>query len=168
MGRAIKNIEAKAIINDCKSELQALSKIIINKQSKFSPEVPFLCRYSIIISAGTLEKAFKIIISDACEAGASTQLKNYLNKNFRSKPTNLKYNELCNSLMSFDPTWNALFKEKLKSLKDGMKWKSELDSLIDLRNDFAHGGKPTPTIKDIINYFHGGVMMLIIMEDAIK
>lgn len=128
----------------------------------FDKQVPFLTRYAIIRSAGSLELALKNIIGDYCEIGASSQAKRFLYKNFRRRALNLSYDTICQSLNYFDDEWSVRFKAHLGRLSNGPQWRSDLDSLIDLRNDFAHGGKPTASFEDIYQYFRHGRRVIVL------
>jgi hypothetical protein len=95
-------------------------------------------------------------------------MKYFLNKNFREHALNVSYGMLCKTLCRFDDNWNNRFKSKLKQLKSAEEWKDSLNSLIVLRNDFAHGGKPTTTIKTVHKYFRHSRRIVLILEKSIK
>ncbi len=158
-----RNVEAEKLMNDCQQELEDIKKII-KKLSSFDAQVPFLTRYAVIRSSGSLEMAYKSMICDSCETGANRQMKKFLEKNFREKPVNLKYDMICKSLTSFDEAWNKNFKLRLRAVKKGDSWKTSLDSLMELRNSFAHGGKPTASFADVFEYFKHSRRILILVD----
>ena len=44
---------------------------------------------------------------------------------------------------------------------------TSLQSLVDARNDFAHGGNPNATISDVLTYFTHARRIMEIMDDVI-
>lgn len=166
MALALKTAACQQILDDCELELAEIEKII-SKLSSFDKQVHFLTRYAIIISAAAMEKVCKELITNYCETGANAQMKSFLNKNFREQALNVKYALICKTLNRFDDDWNRTFKTDLNRLKSAGKWKTSLDSLIDLRNSFAHGGRPTTTFKAVHEYFRHSRRVILILERAI-
>lgn len=161
-----KNLDAQKFLNDCDSELDEI-KLILKKIGRFDQQVSYLTRYSIILSASSLELFYKKLITDKCEAGGSSQLRFFLGRKFGKSPINLKYDSLCRSLTDFDKNWNSHFKDNLCKLKSADEWKTSLDSLIDLRNEFAHGGRPTVTFTDIKTYFKHSRRIMNVLERSL-
>ena len=50
---------------------------------------------------------------------------------------------IMNMLNQFDEDWKNIYKENLKADPDKQQLLYSLQSLVDARNDFAHGGNPT-------------------------
>lgn len=166
MALALKNATCQQMLDDCEAELVEIERIL-SQLSSFDKQVPFLTRYSIIISAATMEKVCKGLIVDFCEVGSNVQMKHFLDKNFREQALNVKYDAICKTLCRFDDEWNRKFKSDLNNLKSASKWRTSLDSLIDLRNSFAHGGRPTTTFKTVHEYFRHSRRVMIILERSI-
>lgn len=148
-------------LDDCAAELQKIKKRIDKDQ--FDEMVKFLQRYAIIKACGTIETVVKNMIADHVDAGTSQELQNYIAGRVRDSSTNPNTGNISSLLGEFSPrTWKASFDEKVK--QHGNE-KISLNSLVQLRNDFAHGKSPNTTINNIILYFeHARVIMTLVDE----
>lgn len=167
MALTFKNPDCQVIYAQCVSELSAIDTLLKNK-SPGDKDVPYLTRYAIIVSASTLENICKTMIADYCESGANAIAKQYIYKTFRKKPLNVKYKTLCSTINNFNDKWRTDFKTDIKSKKNGQKWIDGLNSLVDLRNSFAHGGRPTNSFNEVHDYFKRAVRVIMILERKIK
>ncbi len=161
------NTDCRQNFLDCKLELENIRRIAKNR-GPFDKEILYLSRYAIIISSASTEVICKTMIADYCEEGSNRQMKNYLNRNFREQPFNVRYDALCKQLKKFDDEWYKIFKKKLNKLSSSDQWKFDLDSLVGIRNDFAHGGRPTTSIESIISYYKHSIRVLLVLERAIS
>ena len=75
------NRNAEEKINQCVSELERIKNIIISL-GKMSNPVPFLTKYAIIKSCGTIEACFKEIIADYKVHEQNEKIKNFINQKF--------------------------------------------------------------------------------------
>ena len=64
--------------------------------------------------------------------------------------------------------WKNAFKTSVNINSDSSALHTSLQSLVDARNDFAHGGNPTVTITDIINYFADSRKVIEILDSIIS
>ena len=155
------------ILKDCKNELDDINSII-QRQGPFHKTTPYLIRYSIIRACGTIEVAFKSIVSDYFNKSKIPQIHNYLDKTVRNNSRNPSYENMCSLLKNFDATWHAEFKRKIKSHRDKSRLLSSLDSLNLARNEFAHGKVSfTISINQVINYYDDTVELLKVMYSCI-
>lgn len=145
------NADVEKMLDDCEADLKAV-KLIIDSLGYSSNIVPYLNRYAIIKAGGTVEVAFKSIIADHCSRRANKQVKFYLSRKIRNSSTNPSFVNICNLLGDLDKDWKKDFKNKLNA-PSYSSLKTSIQSLIDARNDFAHGGSPSVTISDVISYF---------------
>ena len=60
--------------------------------------------------------------------------------------------------------WVKRFKSAISAHPDAVKIKTSLASLVDARNDFAHGGSPTVTLSDVIDYFNYSKHIILILD----
>lgn len=56
-------------------------------------------------------------------------------------------------LNQFDEDWKKIYMANLKADPDKRQLLDSLQSLVDARNDFAHGGNPTLSISDVLTHF---------------
>lgn len=163
---AMNNNDAQLLIDGCKRELGILKiKIDSNPMSNI---VPFLTKYSIMKTCGTIEQVFKMIITERCYDGStSQQAKNYIDATFRNNSQNPSMDNIHRSLKLFCEDWNNNFKLVLQSHSNPTKLKTSLKSLNALRNEFAHGGNPTTSIDDVIDYFGDALMITVMIDSAI-
>lgn len=56
-------------------------------------------------------------------------------------------------LNQFDEDWKKVYKANLNADPDKQQLLDSLQSLVDARNDFAHGGNPTLSISDVLTHF---------------
>jgi hypothetical protein len=160
------NANAEKIITDCKDDLdQAI--IILNGLGVTSNVIPYLNKYSIIRSCGAIEASFKTIISDFCNKRSKKQIKNYINEKIRDSSINPSYNNICKTLKCFDEKWSSDFKQQLNSHPEKLVIMDSLGSLIDARNEFAHGGNPTITLTDTRTYFEKSEIVISILDNIV-
>lgn len=161
------NFNAKDLLIICEEDLLRIEKVI-DVLTGTNPAVPYLTKYSIIKVCGTIEQCFKMIISDIICDKQNKQVIKYINRNFKESSINPSLNNIHNSLISFDEDWNNAFKAKLNSHKFASRLKSSLKSLNAARNQFAHGGNPTLTFKDVKNYYEDAKLIVEFIDDAVK
>jgi RiboL-PSP-HEPN len=161
------NTDVKRILDDCDVDLKAV-KSIIDSLGYTSNIVPYLNRYAIIKACGTVEVAFKSIITDHCSKRAKKQVKSYLSRRIRNSSSNPSSDKICELLGDFDKDWKKDFKDKLKSHSKYSSLTTSMQSLVDARNDFAHGGSPSVTIADVISYFSDFREVLVILDSIIS
>lgn len=151
-------------LNDCSDELEKI-KTRINK-NQFDDMVRFLQRYAIIKACGTIEYVVKNMIADHVEAGSSPELQNYISVKVRDSSTNPTTGNISNLLGEFSATgWKRSFDNALSSHNQE---KASLNSLVQLRNDFAHGQSPTIGILNIIRYFDHARTIVSLVETALN
>ncbi len=139
-------------LDDCARELDDLA-ILIKSLGPASAVVPYLTKYAIVRACGSLEQAFKALIADYCSHRSKKQVKRFLRVRVRESSSNPSYTNMCSHLKDFDEDWHLLFKRTVDGDQDKIQLLASLQSLVDARNDFAHGGNPTASIGDVIGYF---------------
>lgn len=146
------NNYVQTLLDDCKNELDNV-KLIIDGLGVASNIVPYLNKYAIIKACGIVEVSYKSLIADYCDRRSKPQVKNFLKKYVRENSKNPSYSNICNLLKEFDDNWNTTFKNSIDSHPNKSRIITSIKSLVDARNEFAHGGNPTLTISDVISYF---------------
>jgi hypothetical protein len=157
------NVDAMTYIDSCNDELSKI-KNIIDSLGHTSNVVPYLTKYAIIKSCGTIELSFKTILSDYCSNNQSQQVKNYIDKTLRDSSMNPSYDNICNLLNNFDENWKANFKSKVGNLANPEKIKASLQSLNVSRNNFAHGGNPTTSFQSVVEYFNDSIEIIKLLD----
>ncbi len=147
-------------IQDCQSELTNIKTFIAN--DPLGSMVKYLVSYSVIKSCGTIELVFKDIIYNHLIQHANQEAIAYFSKNIKESSTNPKIDNICTLLKQININWNASFKKAAADVD-----KRSLNSLVELRNQLAHGNSITSSIDDIIKYFACGCNILQVLDSII-
>jgi hypothetical protein len=161
------NLEVEQTLINCETELDKV-KIIIDVFGSTHEIVPYLTKYSLIRACGTIEQAFKTIVSDFCSQRGKKQVKRFLTKMVRESSMNPSFDNICKLLKKFDDNWHANLKIQLDNLPNKSALKTSLQSLVDARNDFAHGGHPTASFGDIQQHFKHAKEMMEILDNVVN
>ena len=146
------NDSVRQLLDACGAEIAAL-QTLVNGLGVGSNIVPYLSKYGLIKACGTIEQAFKSIVADKCSYRARQQIKNYLTEKVRNGSSNPSYSNICSLLKAFDTTWRDNFKNLVDGHAHAASLKTSLQSLVDARNEFAHGGNPRISIGDVALYY---------------
>ncbi len=157
------NATAKEIIAKCQEELKRIEHIIIGI-GRTSHPVPFLTKYAIVKSCGTIEVCFKTILSDYKVGDQNDQVKNFIDAKFRNSSINPSKDNMHKSLKLFDDEWNIKFKEEIEKLTNKNKILDSLKSLNEARNAFAHGGNPSSSFDNVVEYFNDSIKIIEIID----
>ena len=146
------NNQVEMLLDDTKEDLKRV-KVIIDSLGISSNIVPYLNKYAIIKACGAMEVAFKSIIADTCNKRSKRQVKKFINNKVRENSMNPSYGNICKTLGAFDDEWKKEFKHDINTHNDKTIIHTSIQSLVDARNSFAHGGNPGVTINDTLLYF---------------
>lgn len=80
---------------------------------------------------------------------------------------NPSQDNILNILNQFDEDWKNIYKANLKADPDKQQLLDSLQSLVDARNDFAHGGNPTLSISDVLTHFANAFKIIEHIDSAI-
>lgn len=160
------NTDVEQQLNACQTELINIQSII-NGLGLTSNITPYLTKYSVIRACGSIESSFKTVIADYCEYRSKTQVKRFISKRIREGSANPSFDMICKFLNEFDSNWKVNFKTKLNAEPNTQNLKNSLQSLVDARNDFAHGGNPSASISDVLDYFSNSRRIIELMDDVI-
>ena len=161
------NTDFQMILSDCQIDLNAVS-LLVNSLGYSNDIVPYLSKYAIIKACGSVEVAFKSIITDFLSNGATIQIRFYLSSKIRKSSRNPSYDNICSLLNEFDTNWNTEFKDRVKADPNYDRLKTSMQSLVDARNEFAHGGSPNVVISDITTYFTDFQTVLKILDNVLS
>lgn len=157
------NTTAKEKIENCIEELEKIEHIIIGI-GRTSHPVPFLTKYAIVKSCGTIEFCFKTIISDYKIEEQNDKVKNFIDAKFRNSSINPSKDNIHRYLKLFDEEWNSKFKEEIQQLTNKNKILDSLRSLNEARNTFAHGGNPSSSFDNVVEYFKDSIKIIEIID----
>ena len=160
------NQNAQNYIDNCLNELQGIEDLI-NGLGHLSKPVPYLTKYAVIKSCGTIESCFKTIISDV-HLNQSIQIQNYIDKTIRGSSMNPSQKNICTTLNRFDSNWNTNYKQQLNSHAKSQQLIDSLKSLNEARNTFAHGGSINQTFQSIKGYFIDSVEVIKIIDNVVQ
>lgn len=146
------NADVDLQLTQCRTELDHV-QTTIGAVGIMSPVTPYLTKYAVIRACGSIEVSFKALVADFCSRRSKKQVKRFIHMKIRKGSTNPSQSNIMNILNLFDEDWKKSFKANLKADPDKQQLLDSLQSLVDARNEFAHGGNPTLTIADILQHF---------------
>lgn len=156
------NGEYRNKLKDVGRELLAIRKWV-NKNVSSSYN-RYLISYATIRACGMIEIVFKSILFDYLSTNANAEAHRYLERMIVDSSANPRTNVVTKFLEEINNQWSKEFNDKLKT----GNVKADVNSLVKLRNDFAHGkDSVTSSIETIIKYFKSGVKMLKMLYDII-
>lgn len=161
------NIEVLSALDSCQLEL-AQVKLLVDGLGIGSNIVPYLTKYALIKACGTVETSFKSVIADHCSWRCKKQIKRFLDRRIKDGSSNPSFNNICKFLVDFDEEWNDGFKDRIKAHAEGEILKTSLQSLVDARNEFAHGGNPTITIADVLKYYDDSRKVIELLDGLLR
>jgi hypothetical protein len=163
----MKNKAVEHGLNECFSDLERV-KTLVDTLGALSNPVLYLNQYAVIRACGAVEIAFKGIITDHCSKRSKQQVKSFLAKKVRDSSMNPSYDNICGLLSDFDHSWRVNFKATFRAHPDKDKLKTSMESLVDARNDFAHGGSPTLSISNTVEYFLDFRQVIEILDNVVS
>lgn len=161
------NLEIDRIIVECQDELDRV-KLIVDGLGPAANVVPYLNKYAIIRACGVIEVAYKSIVADYCDRRSKIQVKTFLKRYVRENSKNPNYKNMCSLLKEFDVNWNIQFRTRINAHADKTRIKTSITSLVDARNELAHGGNPSSTVADVIAYFGDCRVVIDIIDDIVN
>lgn len=148
------NGDYRQTLRDCGVELNSIQQWI--HSNRLDSNVRFLTSYSVIKACGTVEYVFKQIVYDYLSSGANEEAKTYLNKSIIEASFNPSTGQMYRILEKINSDWRVGFENLIK----GSSQMGQLNSLVKLRNSFAHGSAITASINDVKNYYNAGIWIL--------
>lgn len=146
------NPDVDLLLGQCRSELTHVEDSI-RALGLTSPVSPYLTKYAVIRACGAVEVSFKALIADFCNKRSKKQVKRYIALKITRSSANPSHEKIVEMLNQFDEIWKSSYKARIGADPDKVHLLDSLQSLVDARNEFAHGGNPTLTISDVIKHF---------------
>lgn len=104
-------------------------------------------RYLCVLISGFAERSVVELILAYSEGKAATPLRSYLSASLQ-RQTNLDKEKLCRLVGSLDAQWGTRIEEFVKDERQ-----AALNSIVGLRNNIAHGGTASPSLRQIQKYW---------------
>lgn len=155
------NGEFLQMIADTRGELDNIRKWI-NAGNQFDSKTRYLISYAVIKASGTVEVIFKNMIYNCLSDGANEKAKGYFEKTIIDSSCNPNAGNMSNMLQNISSEGKTLFDQQVKQSGE----KDKLNSLVQLRNDFAHGDSISVSIDTVIKYFDSAVKILNILDNV--
>lgn len=157
------NFVVEENLKEAKIELYAIKKII--DENKLGSSVPYLVNYAVVRSSGCLERCYKQLIFDFLQVDEKYQLNQYLKNNVLDSSSNPKTGNISSTLEGMDGNWAQSFNMYVNVISSSDEHKSNLNNLVQARNDFAHGvNQSNLQIGTIIKNFESGIYILKILD----
>lgn len=160
------NPEVAQVLSACDGELLHVQTIIASLGIT-SAVVPYLTKYAVVRACGSIETSFKAVIADYCSHRSKKQVKRFIDRRIRDGSANPTIDNMNRFLRDFDEDWLATFKTQLNAEPNKPALITSLQSLVDARNEFAHGGNPTTSLTDVVQYFDHAKRIIEIMDGVV-
>lgn len=155
------NMENARSIEDCRDELRKI-ETWINK-NPLDSNVKFLVAYAVVKSSGTIEVVYKRIIHSFLSEGSKKETQSFLEKSIIDASSNPTTGLMEKYIEKFDSIRKENFSNSLKNSQE----KTDLNSLVSLRNDIAHGRDISVSISIVKKYYESGIKILNKLEDLL-
>ena len=160
------NSDVASIISKCDAELDHIQALIATT-GVTSLFVPYLTKYAVVRACGCIETSFKSVIADYCSHRSKNQVKRFIDRRIRDGSANPTISNMYNCLFDFDEAWKAVFKAEIKAEPNSAQLLTSLQSLVDARNEFSHGGNPTVALADVVSYYTHAKRIIEIMDRVV-
>lgn len=160
------NSDVANVIAQCDSELAHI-QTLISATGTTSLVVPYLTKYAVVRACGCIETSFKSVIADYCSHRSKKQVKRFIDKRIRDGSANPTLSNMYSFLSDFDKSWQSTFKADLNAEPNSTQLFTSLQSLVDARNEFSHGGNPTASFADVISYYSHAKRIIEIMDAVV-
>lgn len=161
------NGNAKSQLELCDEELRQIG-FLIGMTGSTGTLVKYLTKYTLIRACGAIEFSYKTIIADYDQDSHNDQIRNFLQSRVREGSSNPSLRNIIQTLQSFDDNWKKSFKNKLAAHEDSARIRSSIQSLVTLRNEFAHGGSPSASFQSIAGYYADGKALIAILDSVVS
>lgn len=148
-------------LNDCKIELEKIEHWI--NLNKLDSNVKYLVAYSVIKATASIEVILKKMVFEYLAQGVIDDTKKYLSNMIIESSCNPGPGNIGRILEQINGQLKRDFDENLK----GTQQKGDLTSLVNLRNDFAHGRDVTASINTVVRYFNSGKWVLGVLDSIL-
>jgi hypothetical protein len=103
-----------------------------------------LCKYCCVLASAAIDVCVEDCLLEYCERSKDKRIIAYVKRQI-NRARNPTIGTLCNMLESFEPTWKASLE-----LYADQKVRSDIGSIVDNRNEIAHGRNSTITFGRLL------------------
>ena len=150
-------------LNDVLYELLQIKKWINKNQKEVFTK--YLISYAVMKSCARIEVIIKEIIYNFLTENGNSYAQNFISHYIIDKSTNPSVYKICKLVRTFSKEIYINFKEKIKK---SSYIESDINSLVNLRNDFAHGRDITVSIDTVITYYKSAIEVIILLQEALE
>ena len=155
------NSDNERKIEDCNNELSSIKSWIDN--NPLDSNVRFLVAYAVIKASGTIEIILKSIMYAFLADGCKDETQVYLERMIIDSSTNPSTGKIQTLLEQIDRDRKTKFESEIT----GKQTKADLNSLVKLRNDVAHGRDISASINTVKRYFESGLKMIYFVDSLL-
>lgn len=116
-------------------------------------------RYLCILSYGYIEASVHIIITDYCEEKSNHHIASYVKSEIK-RFQNLNMGKTLDLLAKFNPLWASNIENRVDA-----ELKDSIDSIVNLRNQIAHGANVSTTYISIKIYYQNAIKVIKIIDE---
>ena len=149
-------------IDDCRTEITNIKTWI--DQNPIDTKVRYLISYAVVKTSGTIELIFKQMVYDFLAVNAISETQHYLSTMIVDASCNPTTGNISRILSQADGHKSSAFDAQVNGSQD----KVNLNSLVSLRNDLAHGRTNNPSINHVKTCFESGVSILQILDGVLN
>lgn len=150
-------------LDDARQELESIREWINKDRNKFDIKTKYLVSYAVVKASGSIEVVFKKIVFDFLSQNVCEETGQYLEKMILDSSCNPNTGNMSNMLQNISGLKRNIFDQQVKESEK----KDKLNSLVQLRNDFAHGDNVNISINTVITYYDAGISILNILDNII-
>lgn len=150
-------------LDDARQELESIREWINKDRNKFDIKTKYLVSYAVVKASGSIEVVFKKIVFDFLSQNVREETGQYLEKMILDSSCNPNTGNMSNMLQNISGLKRNIFDQQVKESEK----KDKLNSLVQLRNDFAHGDNVNILINTVITYYDAGISILNILDNII-
>ena len=150
-------------LDDARQELESIREWINKDRNKFDIKTKYLVSYAVVKASGSIEVVFKKIVFDFLSQNVREETGQYLEKMILDSSCNPNTGNMSNMLHNISGLKRNIFDQQVKESEK----KDKLNSLVQLRNDFAHGDNVNISINTVITYYDAGISILNILDNII-
>lgn len=160
------NNTAEDLFNTCTADLARIDSYIASIGST-NPASNFLTKYALMHICGTLERVYKIIITDYYKR-FSHELERFIDKNVSDASLNATYDNICKVLKLFSESKSIEFKSRVHALPNHDRILSSFTSLNNLRNDLVHGRSMNASFSEIRTLFQEVSVIIVELDNVLQ
>lgn len=150
-------------LDDARQELESIREWINKDRNKFDIKTKYLVSYAVVKASGSIEVVFKKIVFDFLSQNVREETGQYLEKMILDSSCNPNTGNMSNMLQNISGLKRNIFDQQVKESEK----KDKLNSLVQLRNDFANGDNVNISINTVITYYDAGISILNILDNII-